>query len=151
MLEPIGIDIEVLPQRSEGVFVSFGSGSGLVALKGALDARARTRCGSSVQDGIRVHARRYTRVDAELPVSLQRADAEKGWSGTTVNIAQEGMLARTAAPGRAQRRRRRHAVAAGRRAAASRWTPESSATAATLVALHFVDVAASSRPRSPSS
>ena len=97
VLEPIDIDIEFLPNRNEGVFVSFGTGSGLVALKGVL-TRERDALRFRVQDGIRVHARRYTRVDAELRVSLQRADAEKGWSGTTVNIAQEGLLVRTQLP-----------------------------------------------------
>jgi hypothetical protein len=97
VLEPIGLLIEALPQRSDDVFLSFVSGAGLVALKGAL-TRERGALRFQVQDGIRVHARRYTRVDAELTLSLQRADAEKGWSGTCVNIAQEGLLARTQLP-----------------------------------------------------
>jgi hypothetical protein len=97
VLEPIGVVAEALPQRSESVFLSFVSGTGLVALKGAL-TRERGALRFKVQDGIRVHARRYTRVDAELKLTLQRADADKGWAGTTVNIAQEGLLARTQFP-----------------------------------------------------
>jgi hypothetical protein len=97
VLEPIGLLTESLPARSENVFLSFASGSGLVALKGSV-TRERGVLRFQVQDGIRVDARRYTRVDAELTLSLQRADAEKGWSGTTVNIAQEGLLARTQLP-----------------------------------------------------
>jgi hypothetical protein len=96
-LEPHGVDVASVPSPSESVFLSFVYGSGLVALKGAL-TRERGALRFRVQDGIRVHARRYTRVVAELPVSLQRADAEKGWSGTTVNLAQEGLLARTQLP-----------------------------------------------------
>jgi hypothetical protein len=97
VLEPIGVAVAVLPARSEGVFLSFVNGSGLVALKGAL-THDRGALRFQVQDGIRVHARRYTRVEAELSVSLRRADADKGWAGTTVNIAQEGLLARTQFP-----------------------------------------------------
>jgi hypothetical protein len=97
VLEPIGVVAEALPQRSEDVFLSFVSGTGLVALKGAL-TRERGALRFRVQDGIRVHARRYTRVDAELKLSLQRAAADEGWAGTTVNIAQEGLLARTQCP-----------------------------------------------------
>lgn len=97
VLDPIGIAAAALPPRSESVFLSFVSGSGLVALKGAL-THDRGALRFQVQDGIRVHARRYTRVDAELSISLRRADADKGWAGTTVNIAQEGLLARSQFP-----------------------------------------------------
>lgn len=97
VLEPIGVVAEALPQRSDDVFLSFVNGSGLVALKGSL-TRERGALRFQVQDGIRVHARRYTRVEAELSLSLMRADADKGWAGTSVNIAQEGLLARTQFP-----------------------------------------------------
>ena len=46
------------------------SGTGLVALKGAL-THDRGALRFQVQDGIRVHARRYTRVEAELSLSLR--------------------------------------------------------------------------------
>ena len=90
MLELIGLVAEALPQLSEAVFLSFVSGTGLVALKGAL-TRERGALRFRVQDEgcEKIDARRYTRVDAELKVSLLRADADKGWAGTTVNIAQE--------------------------------------------------------------
>jgi PilZ domain len=138
VLEPIGVMVEALPQRSEAVFVSFVSGTGLVALKGAL-TRERGALRFQVQDGIRVDARRYTRVDAELAVSLQRTDAEEGWSGTTVNIAQEGLLARTQLP-----------VAMDDDVAVTLWLPELEQPLAPqakvvrrggdMVALHFLDV-----------
>jgi hypothetical protein len=97
VIDPIGIAAAALPTRSEDVFLSFVSGSGLVALKGAL-THDRGALRFQVQDGIRVHARRYTRVEAELSLSIMRADADKGWAGTSVNIAQEGLLARTQFP-----------------------------------------------------
>ena len=97
VLEPIGVVAAALPARSENVFLSFVSGTGLVALKGSL-THDRGALRFQVQDGIRVHARRYTRVEAELSLSLRRADADKGWAGTSVNIAQEGLLARSQFP-----------------------------------------------------
>jgi hypothetical protein len=97
VLEPIGVVAAALPARSEDVFLSFVSGTGLVALKGSL-THDRGALRFQVQDGIRVHARRYTRVEAELSLSLRRADADKGWAGTSVNIAQEGLLARSQFP-----------------------------------------------------
>ena len=72
-------------------------------------------------------------------LSLQRADAEKGWSGTTVNIAQEGLLARTQLP-----------VAMDDAVAVTLWLPAVEQPLALqakvvrhggdMVALHFVDV-----------
>ena len=97
VLEPIGVVAAALPARSEDVFLSFVSGTGLVALEGSL-THDRGALRFQVQDGIRVHARRYTRVEAELSLSLRRADADKGWAGTSVNIAQEGLLARSQFP-----------------------------------------------------
>jgi hypothetical protein len=138
VLEPIGLVAEALPQLSEAVFLSFVSGTGLVALKGAL-TRERGALRFRVQDGVRVHARRYTRVDAELKVSLQRADADKGWAGTTVNIAQEGLLTRTQFP-----------AAMDDAVVVTLWLPSIEQPLALqakvvrhggdLVALHFVDV-----------
>ena len=93
-----------------------------------------------MQDGVRVHARRYTRVDAELTVSLQRADADKGWSGTTVNIAQEGLLARTQFPVAMDDDGRRHAVAARRSRQPLALQAKVVRHGGDMVALHFVDV-----------
>ena len=140
VLEPIGLLADLLPARSENVFLSFATGSGLVGLKGSV-TRERGALRFQVQDGIRVDARRYTRVEAELTLSLQRADAEKGWSGTTVNIAQEGLLARTQLP-----------VALDDEVAIQLWLPGLEQPlglrghvvrhASGLVALHFDDPAA---------
>jgi hypothetical protein len=92
VLHPLEIAGDQLPKLAEDVYLSFVHGNQLVALKGALTYRPE---GGGLrfqpQDGVLVRRRRYTRVDAELPVTLQRGDAEP-CHGTTVNIAPEGLL-----------------------------------------------------------
>jgi hypothetical protein len=90
ILEPVGIDPEVLAGHTDDVFLSFAAGSGLVALKGAL-THERGQLRFQVQDNVRVRARRATRVDAELPVTVAGAE------GMTVNVSAEGLLARVEA------------------------------------------------------
>lgn len=91
VLQPLNADIELVPKLIENVYMSFVSGTGLVALKGTV-SRERVGLRFRVQDGVRVHGRRYTRVDAELRVTLRHVEDTKSCPGTTVNIAQEGML-----------------------------------------------------------
>jgi hypothetical protein len=86
------IDFELIPGQTDGVFLSFGSGRGLIALKGSL-----TRDGGGirfrVQDGVRVRRQRAPRADVELPVTLRRGEEEL--AGTTANISADGVLVRT--------------------------------------------------------
>jgi hypothetical protein len=88
VLQP-DIDFDLIPGRTEDVFLSFVAGRGLVALKGAL-----TRDGGgirfTVQDGVRVRRRRAERIDVELPVTLD------GMPGVTTNLSGEGALVRAA-------------------------------------------------------
>jgi hypothetical protein len=92
VLEP-DIDFELIPGQTDGVFLSFVHGRGLVALKGSL-----TRDGGGVRfrvaDGVRVRRERAPRVDVELPVTLRRGTEEV--AGTTANISRDGLLVRTA-------------------------------------------------------
>jgi hypothetical protein len=82
------IDTTLPPGRAENVFLSFVSAEGqLVGLKGTLISHDDGRgVRFEVQDGVHVRRSRYTRVDAELPVTLD------GTEGTTVNVAPEGLL-----------------------------------------------------------
>lgn len=86
-LRPLGLVIGKLPQRIDGVLISFVYGSHLVGLKGAL-----TRDGAilrfMVVDGVQKRGRRSTRIPAELAITLDGAE------GTTLNIATEGVLLR---------------------------------------------------------
>jgi hypothetical protein len=90
VLEPVEVDPEVLAGHTDDVFLSFVAGSGLVALKGTL-TRDRGQLRFQVQDNVRVRTRRATRVDAELPVTVD------GVEGMTVNVSSEGVLARVEA------------------------------------------------------
>jgi PilZ domain-containing protein len=87
VLRPVEIDFDLIPGRTEDVFLSFVAGRGLVALKGAL-----TRDGGgvrfTVQDGVRVRRRRATRIDVELPITLN------GALSTTANLSCDGALVR---------------------------------------------------------
>jgi hypothetical protein len=87
------IDFELIPGRTDDVYLSFVNGRGLVALKGAL-----TRDGSGVrfrvQDGVRVRRERAPRVDVQLPVTLRTATEEV--AGTTANLSRDGVLVRAA-------------------------------------------------------
>ena len=92
VLQPVEIDFELIPGQTEEVFLSFISGSGLVALKGEL-----TRDGGGVRfqvrDGVRVRRRRATRVEVQLPVTLAHVGGETV-AGTTVNLSPDGVLVR---------------------------------------------------------
>jgi hypothetical protein len=86
-LRPIGLVIGKLPQRVDGVLISFVYGAQLVGLKGSL-TRDREILRFTVQDGVHKRDRRSTRIPAELAITLD------GTPGTTVNIATEGVLLR---------------------------------------------------------
>jgi PilZ domain len=88
VLKPIGFMIQKLPQRIDGVLVSFVSETRLFGLKGSL-----TRDGAMlrfmVADGVQKGGRRSTRIAAELAITVD------GVEGTTINIATEGVLLRS--------------------------------------------------------
>ena len=86
-LKPVGLVLAKLPQRIDGVLISFVYGSQLVGLKGSL-IRDTQILRFSVQDGVHKRDRRSTRIPAELEITLD------GTSGTTINIATEGVLLR---------------------------------------------------------
>ena len=88
MLQP-EIDFDLIPGRTEDVFLSFVAGRGLVALKGSL-TRDERGVRFTVQDGVRVRRRRASRIDLELPVTLN------GAPGTTSNLSSDGALVRAA-------------------------------------------------------
>jgi hypothetical protein len=94
VLQPVEIDFELIPGQTEEVFLSFISGSGLVALKGEL-----TRDGGGVRfqvrDGVRMRRRRATRVEAALPITLAHAGGD-AITGITVNLSPDGVLVRCA-------------------------------------------------------
>ena len=104
VLQPVDIDFDLIPGQTDEVFLSFVTGRGLVALKGAL-TRDHGGVRFQVQDGVRVRRQRATRVDVELPVTLRRGEEEA--VGTTANLSSDGVLVRTALPGRARRPHRR--------------------------------------------
>jgi hypothetical protein len=91
-LRPIDVDADLIPSRTQDVFLSFVRERRLVGLKGVL-----TRNGADVrfrvQDGVRVPQPRHTRVDLQTPVTLRRADGESG-GGSTINISADGLLVR---------------------------------------------------------
>jgi hypothetical protein len=92
-LHPIDVDAVVLPERADDVFLTFVHQGQLVGLKGALTWRGQE--GSlrfQVADGVQRRRSRYTRVDAQLPVTITRG--EQSVAGTTVNVAPEGLLVR---------------------------------------------------------
>jgi hypothetical protein len=90
-VHPLDIDPRVLPERADGVFLTFVHQGQLVGLKGALTWRGH---GGSlrfqVADGVQRRRSRYTRVEAALPVAIVRG--EETVAGTTVNVAPEGLL-----------------------------------------------------------
>jgi hypothetical protein len=86
VLHPIELAGALPPGHAEDVFLSFVSAAGqLVGLKGTLISDDRG-VRFEVRDGVHVRRRRYTRVDAQLPVTLD------GCPGTTVNVAPDGLL-----------------------------------------------------------
>jgi hypothetical protein len=86
VLHPIELAGTLPPGHAEDVFLSFVSAEGqLVGLKGTLVSDDRG-VRFEVRDGVHVRRRRYTRVDAKLPITLD------GSAGTTVNVAPEGLL-----------------------------------------------------------
>ncbi len=93
VLQPVDIDFDLIPGQTDEVFLSFVTGRGLVALKGAL-TRDHGGVRFQVQDGVRVRRQRATRVDVELPVTLRRGEEEA--VGTTANLSSDGVLVRTA-------------------------------------------------------
>jgi hypothetical protein len=86
-LKPIGFVTAKLPERIEGVLISFVYGSQLVGLKGSL-TRGAEILRFTVEDGVQKRGRRSTRIPAELAITLD------GAAGTTINIATEGVLLR---------------------------------------------------------
>jgi hypothetical protein len=90
VLEPLDVHRDVLPARAEDVFLSFVHGGQLVGLKGTLTFDDSRGLRFQVADGVHMRRSRYTRVDASLPVTLQRGD--ESVAGTTINVAPEGLL-----------------------------------------------------------
>jgi hypothetical protein len=88
-LQPLDVSREALPARADDVFLSFVHGGQLVGLKGELTFDARG-LRFQVQDGVQRRRARYTRIDAQLPVTLRRE--EETCEGVTVNVAPEGLL-----------------------------------------------------------
>jgi hypothetical protein len=88
-LDPLAISVDQLPARAEDVFVSFVHGGQLVGLKGTLSWNGQS-LRFQVADGVHMRRDRYTRVDAELRVTLRRG--EETCEGVTVNVAPEGLL-----------------------------------------------------------
>ncbi len=91
-LLPLDVHTDALPERADDVFLSFVHGGQLVGLKGELTYDAERGLRFQVQDGVQRRRDRYTRVDAELAVTLQRADGSESCDGVTVNVAPEGLL-----------------------------------------------------------
>ena len=94
-LEPLGISPDLLPARADDVFLSFVHGGQLVGLKGTLSWNGQ-RLRFQVADGVHMRRNRYTRVDAELAVTLRRGD--ETCEGVTVNVAPEGLLVKAPLP-----------------------------------------------------
>jgi hypothetical protein len=88
-VHPIDVDARLLPERADDVFLTFVHHGQLVGLKGSLTLR-RGSLRFQVADGVQRRRSRYTRVDAELPVTVTRGEAVV--PGTTVNVAPEGLL-----------------------------------------------------------
>ena len=84
-LKPVGVVTGTLPQRIDGVLISFVYGAQLVGLKGML-VRDGKILRFAVADGVQKRGRRSTRIPAELAITLD------GAGGTTINIATEGVL-----------------------------------------------------------
>jgi hypothetical protein len=93
-LEPIGLLAELLPERIDGVLLSFVHQGRLIGLKGAL-TRERGSLRFRVGDGVHVSGRRSTRVDAAAAVALRHVGSGEAGDGTTINIATEGVLLRS--------------------------------------------------------
>jgi hypothetical protein len=96
VLLPHDVNPDALPARASHVFLSFVHGGQLVGLKGELTHDARG-LRFQVQDGVQRRRERYTRVDAELEVTLRRPDEERS-RGVTINVAPEGLLVKADLP-----------------------------------------------------
>jgi hypothetical protein len=96
VLLPHDINPDALPRRADDVFLSFVHDGQLVGLKGELTYDGRG-LRFQVQDGVQRRRNRYTRVDAELAVTLRRG-TEAAAEGITVNVAPEGLLVRSPLP-----------------------------------------------------
>jgi len=90
-LDPLAISPDLLPARADDVFVSFVHGGQLVGLKGTLTFNGQS-LRFQVADGVHMRRNRYTRVEAELKVTLRRG--QEACEGVTVNVAPEGLLVR---------------------------------------------------------
>jgi hypothetical protein len=89
------VDATVFPEQLDDVFLTFVHEGQLVGLKGSLGSRAGS-LRFQVADGVQRRRSRYTRVDAELPVTVAREGGVDATAGTTVNVAPEGLLIRAA-------------------------------------------------------
>jgi hypothetical protein len=96
VLHPLDVKLDALPARANHVFLSFVHRGQLVGLKGELTHDARG-LRFQVQDGVQRRRDRYTRVDAELAVTLRRGDEETA-EGVTINVAPEGLLVKSELP-----------------------------------------------------
>ena len=96
VLLPHDVNPDALPARAEHVFLTFVHNGQLVGLKGELTHDARG-LRFQVQDGVQRRRNRYTRVDAELQVTLRRGDGHTS-QGVTVNVAPEGLLVKSDLP-----------------------------------------------------
>lgn len=95
VLRPLNVDAVVLPERADDVFLTFEFGGQLIGLKGELTWRGQQGgLRFQVADGVLRHRSRYTRVEAELSVTVACAGGADRYAGTTVNVAPEGLLVR---------------------------------------------------------
>ena len=94
-LRPLGMAIAKLPPRIDGVLLSFVSRRALVGLKGTLTTDGEV-LRFSVNDGVSKSGRRSTRIDVALGAALRHLGRDERATATTINIATEGVLLRSA-------------------------------------------------------
>jgi len=92
VLHPLDVQNAQLPASADDVFLSFVHRGQLVGLKGEMTYDDEKGLRFQVKDGVQRRRDRYTRVDAELPVTLRRSDGTDECQGVTVNVAPEGLL-----------------------------------------------------------
>jgi hypothetical protein len=93
-LLPLDVAPALLPARADDVFLTFVHAGRLIGLKGELTQAEGRGARFQVSDGVQQRRDRYTRVDAELAVTVTRGDGAESCPGVTVNVAPEGLLLR---------------------------------------------------------
>jgi hypothetical protein len=97
VLQPSGVTAGRLPDRLDGALVSFVHEGRLFGFKGTLSREQGMTLRFHSADGAHASSgRRSTRVPVEIPVKLTHAERHDQAEGTTVNIATEGVLIRSA-------------------------------------------------------